>query len=278
MICISRRTLSEMLWLSAFGALAQLLTGANLAWRGDAHYLIGVSEYGRFAGYLLSLGMLNLLFAHDLGGRAFGKILQRGCGVVLLVVAALLATSPASWLVWFVPPACVAWLLATALWLRPGPEWATLERAGIGVLLGLLLFDLAFDGPFLLFGGEAALRLSLLNNATQHGSLIDVLWVPVVMLVVAGTVIRGCVIERTRYDFALLGLFATGGLLLTSLIDPLEAELTGLAAGSPRVATVITSIGLSHAASVAVIGIALGLLAAKARRRGPNATVSPTHR
>jgi hypothetical protein len=264
---MERRTLAEGAWLAAFGAIAELLTGATAAISSKPDYLQVVSSHGRFPAYLVLLGALNLGLAHDLGHRSFGRGLQRGCGAMLFALALSLAVASPQLTAYATFAVIGAWLLSTALWLRPGPEWSTLQRSGLIVLLGFLGFDLLAGGPTLVLESAQARALSVINNTVHAGSLVDVLWVPVSMVVVAGTVIRGCVVERTRYDFILLGLFLVGGFMLTSIIDPLVAELVTLAPDSARAAEITKKIDLSHAITTMVVGAALWLIAAKADRR-----------
>jgi hypothetical protein len=272
-----RRTLGEFAWLLTFGALAQILTGANNVLHSDTHYLEVASQEPHIWVYFALLGVLNITLAHDLGGRRFGRLMQIACGAVCLTLAGSISFASPTFSSWIALAACATWLIGTGVWLRPGAQWLTLQRSGIAILLGVLLFDLLFDAPFLVLGDSASLALSKLNNVTQHGELVDSLWVPLTMLIIAGTVIRGCIVERTRYDAMLLALFAMGGYLLTKLIDPLEAELVELHTDPRRVVSVVRYIGISHVVSVAVICLALWLLRIKTRRSMPAALGSPVH-
>ena len=134
----------------------------------------------------------------------------------------------------------------------------TLAARGMFLVLGMIIFDLASDLPFLLSGKN--IEISYLNNTIHIGTLVHLFWLPL-SLASIGIGIALALYRKQRGSFLwLIPLLALGAFLLYGIVEPKEAQLENLAINSEKASELLHAIALSHSASFIILLIGVWLI------------------
>jgi len=129
---------------------------------------------------------------------------------------------------------------------------------GISVVLGMIIFDLASDMPFLLAG--ISVDVSYLNNTIHNGTLVHKLWLPLSLGIIGLGVGLALYKKQGKALWWLIPLLALGGILLYGVVEPKEAVLAQVAVDSARTAELLHPIALAHLTSFIILLIGVWLL------------------
>ncbi len=129
---------------------------------------------------------------------------------------------------------------------------------GIFAVLGMIVFDLASDLPFLFAGKH--IEISYLNNTIHNGTLVHLLWLPLSLSLIGFGIGLGLYQKQRGALLWLIPLLAVGGILLYGVVEPNEAVLETVTADSVKAANLLHSIASAHLASFFILLIGVRLL------------------